>query len=167
MGRRTTSRKRPTVYIETTIPSYLTSRLSTDLEKYYRQVKTREWWEKVLPKVDPVISEYVIREAGRGDAEAARKRLEAIKEFKVLEETKELVRLAKRFEKELSIPIKAQTDALHLACSVIYNVDYVLSWNFEHIVGAPVKRTFAEIGQELGLVMPTLCTPEELMEISL
>jgi len=75
------------------------------------------------------------------------------------------VRLAKRFEKELSIPIKAQTDALHLACAVIYRVDYVLSWNFEHIVGAPVKRTFTEIGQELGLVMPTLCTPEELMEI--
>ena len=165
MGRRTTGGKRPTVYIETTIPSYLTARPSNNLDNYYRQVKTREWWTKVLPKIEPVISEYVIREASRGNSEAAQKRLEAIRRFAVLEETKELVRLAKRFEKELSIPIKAQTDALHLACAVIYQVDYVLSWNFEHIVGAPVKRTFTEIGQELGLVMPTLCTPEELMEI--
>lgn len=165
MSKRTDGRKKPIVYIETTIPSYLVARPSNDLDNYYRQVKTQVWWNKVLPKVEPVVSEYVIREASRGNAEAAKKRIEAIKDFTVLEETDELVRLAKRFEKELSIPIKAQTDAFHLACSVIYRVDYVLSWNFEHIVGAPVKRTFAEIGKELGLVMPTLCTPEELMEI--
>jgi hypothetical protein len=41
----------------------------------------------------------------------------------------------------------------------------LLSLNFEHIVGAPVKRTFTEIGNELGIIMPTLCTPEELMEL--
>ena len=143
----------------------MTARPSNDLDNYYRQVKTREWWAKSLPKVEPVISEYVIREISKGDPEAAQKRLEAVKDFSVLEETKELVRLAKRIEKALFIPIKAQTDALHLACSVIYRVDYVLSWNFEHIVGAPAKRTFAEIGHELGLVMPTLCTPEEMMDI--
>ncbi|MGK5084424.1 hypothetical protein WDW37_14110 [Bdellovibrionota bacterium FG-1] len=66
---------------------------------------------------------------------------------------------------EFKIPHRARFDAFHLAFSVVYQVDYVLSWNFEHVVGAPVKRTFAEIGKELDLVMPTLCTPEELMEV--
>jgi hypothetical protein len=87
--------RKPTVYIETTIPSYLTSRLSTDLEKYYRQLKTRQWWEKVYPKVDPLISEYVLVEAQKGDPEAARKRLESLKGARLLESTPEVKTLAK------------------------------------------------------------------------
>jgi len=79
MGRRTPGGKKPTVYIETTIPSYLTARPSSDLDNYYRQAKTQEWWTKVLPKVEPVISEYVIREASKGDVEAARKRFKRLK----------------------------------------------------------------------------------------
>ncbi len=158
-------RKKPIVYIETTIPSYLVARPSNDLDNYYRQVKTQEWWTRVLPHVEPVVSVYVISEASLGNVDAAKRRIDAIKNFAVLEETDDLVLLAKQFEKKLSIPIKAQTDAFHLACSVIYGVDYVLSWNFEHIVGAPVKRTFSDLGRELDIIMPTLCTPEELMEI--
>lgn len=158
-------RKRPIVYIETTIPSYLTSRPSKDLVKHYRQVKTREWWTAVLPRVDAVISNYVLEEAGDGDSEAAMRRLEALKGIQVLDQTDEVVPLARELQTKLNIPQRAQVDSFHLAFSVIYQVDYVLSWNFEHIVGGPVKRTFAEIGQELGLVMPTLCTPDELMEV--
>ena len=165
MKTRPASNQKPTVYIETTIPSYLTARPSKDLDTYYRQMKTIDWWAKVLPHIDPVISEYVLREAQKGDNEGSKKRLDAIKKFRVLEETQEIVLFAKKLERALSIPIKAQTDALHLACAVIYRIDYILSWNFEHIVGAPVKRTFSEIGRDLEIVMPTLCTPEELMEI--
>ncbi|MGK5088713.1 type II toxin-antitoxin system VapC family toxin [Bdellovibrionota bacterium FG-2] len=165
MGRRVTSRKKPTVYIETTIPSYLTSRFSTDLEKYYRQVKTREWWDKVFPKIDAVISDYVLDEARDGDPDAASKRLEVLRGIKILDKTDEITTLARELQIKLKIPPRARVDAFHLAFSVIYQVEYVLSWNFEHIVGAPVKRTFAEIGKEFNLVMPTLCTPEELMEV--
>ena len=157
--------KKPTVYLETTIPSYLTSRLSTDLEKYYRQVKTRQWWENVYPRVDSVISEYVLIEARKGDPEAAKKRITAIENVKRLDTSPEVIILAKELSVRLKIPKRAQLDAFHMAIAVTYEVDYLLSWNFEHIVGAPVKRTFAEIGSELGIVMPTLCTPEELMDI--
>jgi hypothetical protein len=158
-------KKKPTVYIETTIPSYLTSRDSKDLDKLYRQMKTREWWEKVLGRVDPVISDYVLMEARKGDPIAADKRLAVIKTFRKLEMTKEVSELANEIQHKLKIPHKARIDAFHLAISVVYQVDYVLSWNFEHIVGAPVKRTFAEIGQELGVAMPILCTPDELMGV--
>lgn len=165
MGRRTAGRKKPTVYIETTIPSYLTARLSTDLEKYYRQLKTREWWDQVFPRVDAVISDYVLDEARDGDPDAAKRRLEALRGIQILDQTDEIVTLARELQIKLKIPQRARLDAFHLAFAVVYQVDYVLSWNFEHIVGAPVKRTFAEIGHELDLVMPTLCTPEELMEV--
>lgn len=156
---------KPTVYIETTIPSYLTARLSSNLEKYYRQLKTREWWDEVLPKVDPVISDFVLIEARGGDPEAAKRRLEVLRELRVLDQTTEILALAHEIQLKLKIPHRARLDAVHLAFAVVYQVDYVLSWNFEHIVGAPVKRPFAELGDKLGLVMPVLCTPEELMEV--
>jgi len=158
-------RKIPTVYIETTIPSYLTARPSADLEKHYRQLKTREWWDEVLPKVDPVISEFVLNEARNGNPDAAKRRLEALQGFRVLDQTEEVITLAQEIQLKLKIPNRAKLDAFHLAIAVVYQVDYVLSWNFEHIVGATVRRPFAEIGEKLGLVMPMLCTPEELMEV--
>jgi predicted nucleic acid-binding protein len=157
--------KKPTVYIETTIPSYLTSNLSTDLEKYYRQVKTREWWDKVFPKITPVISEYVLLEASKGDPAAAKRRLEAIRGVYELQTNEEVQILAKEIYTRLKIPKRAQLDAFHMAIAVVHQVDYLLSWNFEHIVGAPVKKTFAEIGNELEISMPILCTPEELMSL--
>ena len=163
--RRKPAQRKPTVYIETTIPSYLTSRPSTDLEKYYRQIKTREWWDNIFPRVEAVISDYVLDEARDGDPDAAARRLEALQSVRILDLTDEVGELARELQLRLKIPHRARRDAFHLAFSVVYQVDYVLSWNFEHIVGAPVKRTFSEIGQELGLVMPTLCTPEELMEV--
>jgi hypothetical protein len=135
------------------------------LEKYYRQLKTREWWEKVFPRIDAVISDYVLDEARNGDPEAAQRRLEVLRGVRILDKTNEIETLARELQIKLKIPHRARIDAFHLAFSVIYQVEYVLSWNFEHIVGAPVKRTFAEIGQELDLIMPTLCTPEELMEV--
>jgi hypothetical protein len=165
MGRRATSKKKPTVYIETTIPSYLTSRRAKDIDKIYKQQVTQEWWEKALPLVEPVISTYVLEEVSGGDPEAAKRRIESLKGFRLLPTTDEVSELASELRRKLKIPERARIDSFHLAIAVVYRVDYVLSWNFEHIVGAPVKRTFAEIGQELDLVMPTLCTPDELMEV--
>ncbi len=37
---------KPTVYIETTIPSLLTAWPSRDVEILAQQIATRDWWEK-------------------------------------------------------------------------------------------------------------------------
>ena len=163
--KRAGKRKRLTVYIESTIPSYLTARPAKDLVKRYRQLKTREWWDAVFPKVDAVISDYVLDEIRVGDPDAARRRLEVLQGIQVLAPIDEITPLAHKLQSKLQIPQRAQLDAFHLAFAMLYEVDYVLSWNFEHIVGGPVKKPFAEVAQELGLSAPTLCTPEELMEV--
>lgn len=62
---------KPTVYIETTIISYLTARPSRDLIVAGHQQITAEWWEDVRPKVDCFVSPFVIQEASRGDSEMA------------------------------------------------------------------------------------------------
>jgi hypothetical protein len=51
-----------TVYIETTMLSYLTSRPSRDLLVAAHQQVTIEWWENWLHLFEPFISPLVIEE---------------------------------------------------------------------------------------------------------
>jgi hypothetical protein len=67
-----------TVYIETSIISYLTARQSNDLRSMANKSATIEWWETQRPKYELVVSEFVIAEAGLGHLEAAERRLAAI-----------------------------------------------------------------------------------------
>jgi hypothetical protein len=52
----------PTVYIETTVVSYLTARQSRDLVIAGHQQITLEWWEHHLPRFEPFISAAVMEE---------------------------------------------------------------------------------------------------------
>jgi hypothetical protein len=40
----------------------------------------------------------------------------------------------------------------------------MLTWNCKHLANAQISRRVARICGEHGIVMPTICTPEELFE---
>ena len=61
----------PTVYIETSVVSYLTALPSRDVVVAAYQQVTREWWRTARTRFELVASELVIREAAAGDADAA------------------------------------------------------------------------------------------------
>lgn len=56
---------RPSVYVETSIVSYLTARPSRDLIVAAQQAMTREWWRDASERFVLVASELVFTEAGR------------------------------------------------------------------------------------------------------
>jgi hypothetical protein len=51
--------ERPTVYLDTTIPSYLLGSLSRDLHAARRQRMTRVWWKRYRVHCDLYISHSV------------------------------------------------------------------------------------------------------------
>ena len=155
----------PSVYIETSIISYLTSKPSRDLISAAHQQTTSEWWAKVRPNVECYVSPFVIDEASRGDDEYARKRLEAITDFSVLEVNEEIENIAQKYFLALDIPDKAKIDAFHLAIAAWHQMDYVLSWNCKHIASARVQKMLQNANARLGIYIPIVCTPEELMEV--
>lgn len=73
--------EKPTVYLETTIPSFLTARPSNDLILAGQQQLTTRWWKSRKRHYRIYISELVIEEAARGDTTAANKRIKAINPF--------------------------------------------------------------------------------------
>ncbi len=149
---------KPTVYIETTIPSLLTAWPNRDLEIAAQQVATREWWEKRRGTFELYVSADVLDEAERGDAEAAKLRLAALAECKVLSATKEAQLLTKRILATGLIPPRAATDAAHIALAAAHRIDFLLTWNCRHIHNAVIERRLAGICQAMGFSLPVLCT---------
>jgi len=154
---------RKTVYIETSIPSYLAARPSRDMLAAAWQQVTLQWWEEARPQYDLFTSELVIAEASLGDRDAAAKRiayLEGISELPVDEEPQIL---AERLIAGGAVPDFAQADALHVAVSAVHRIDYLLTWNCRHLDNATTKPLMRSICAVAGYVCPEICTPLELL----
>ncbi|WP_413038857.1 type II toxin-antitoxin system VapC family toxin [Roseofilum sp. Guam] len=104
-----------TVYIETSIIGYLTARISNNLIVMASVEATREWWDTHRTKFELYISQTVLDEAGRGDAEMASRRIEILNNLPLLEVNEAVQDLAIEFLSKSNLPSKAADDALHIA----------------------------------------------------
>ena len=77
--------------------------------------------------------------------------------------TEEVNQIAKKFVEEGYIPSKYQEDAVHLAFALILNVDYIVSWNFKHIVKPKTRKAVKIIALKEGLKEIDIITPEEVV----
>jgi len=154
---------RETVYIETTIPSYLTAWPSRDLIRAAHQQLTREFWDFVFDRHDVFVSQAVINECSQGDPSAAQARLHAIQDLPILEESRDALLLAERLIEELSLPQRAEMDALHLAIAAVNGIAYLVTWNCTHMANASLRRRIEATCRDQGFEPPLICTPPELL----
>lgn len=154
---------KPTLYLETTVPSYYTAQPVRDVIVLAHQAITRTWWEQHLARFEVYISPVVLEEVRRGDPEQGRLRLAALAPYPVLEATPAIEHLAQTYLTDLTFPTKALRDAAHLAFACGYELDYLVTWNCTHIANAEIRRRLMAINAALGLQTPIICTPEELM----
>jgi hypothetical protein len=153
------------IYIETSVIGYLTSKPSRDLIVAAHQQITGDWWENALRHYNAYISSVVLEEISRGDINVAQLRLEKVSSFPVLEVLPEIRNLADTYFSALDIPEKARADSYHLAIASWHGMDFLLSWNCTHIVNGRIKMMIEEINARQGIRTPIICTPEELMEV--
>jgi predicted nucleic acid-binding protein len=152
------------VYLETTIPSYLTAWLSRDLVMAGRQLTTREWWEKRRLEFEIFVSQVVLDEAARGDPDAAKRRLEVLVDLPLLEVSGNARSLAQELMERVTLPSKAAADALHIAIAAVNGMDYLVTWNCSHIANAELRRMIDLVCRDSGFEPPIICTPEELLK---
>ena len=153
---------KPAVYLETSVVSYATSRLSRDLIVAGRQQITLEWVAERARAYDIFVSELVAREASGGDEEAARKRAAFLQDIARLAITDAAGELAAELVEGGAVPRKAAEDALHIAIAAVHGVDYLLTWNCKHIANATMRQAIEHVCREAGYEPPVICTPEEL-----
>ena len=129
-----------TVYIETSVVSYLTARPTTDLLAAACQKITIDWWEEQKSRFDLYASEVTIQEARRG-------RLAALSEAPI-RPTAEVARaLAPALLRAGDLPEKALNDAPHAA---VHGIDYLLTWNDKHLGNAVTKPAMRDACNRLG-----------------
>lgn len=150
-----------TVYLETSIVSYLTALGSRDLVRAAHQELTRSWWES-RDNYALFASQLVIDEASAGDLTAANRRLEALSGIPLVGLTEEVTMLAMRLVRDGGVPAKAQVDAFHMASATAHGIDYLLTWNCKHIANASLRGKIESICKAAGYQPSTICTPFEL-----
>jgi hypothetical protein len=156
-----TSRK-PSLYVETTIVSYLTAWPSTNVIRRGQQEVTKNWWDLSRSSFELYTSQFVIDESAAGDPIAAAARLAILAPIPKLLIGDQVVPLAQRLLAEGALPPKARLDALHLSVACCNGVQYLLTWNCKHLANAILWRKIEATCKAAGYLPPTICTPHEL-----
>jgi hypothetical protein len=149
------------IYIESSISSYLTARTARDVRVIACQQFTIDWWEHIRPHYELFISELVAVEISRGDNLAAQKRQECLIGIAELSITDDVRILADKIILEGGVPDSAQADALHISIATIHCIDYLLTWNCRHIDNVERKPVIRSICNSAGYKLPEICTPME------
>lgn len=133
-----------TVYIETTVVSYLTARSSRDVVLAAHQTLTREWW-RGRTAYQLRVSQLVLDEAAAGDPLMRARRLRALRGIPVLPLTDAATRLAKELVRRGALPKTAIVDAFHIGVAAAHEVTYLLTWNCKHLANAAMRGTIEAV----------------------
>jgi predicted nucleic acid-binding protein len=151
----------PSVYVETSVLSYLSARRSRDIVIAAHQQLTRQWW-KGRTAYRLFVSQIVRDEVALGNLAARARRLRALRGIPALAVTEQATRLAGELVRRGALPKKATVDAFHIGIAAAHQIDYLLTWNCRHIANATMRGTIDAICRSEGLDPPVICTPEEL-----
>jgi hypothetical protein len=154
---------KPTLYIETSIVSYLASRPSRDPVTARNQQLTHAWWNTRRQDYALFTSPHVLSEASGGDESMARQRLALLAPLPLLTITAEARGLADDLLKRIPLPSHAEPDALHIAIGAEQEMAYLLTWDGKHIANPRLQSRIRAICASWGTRTPQLCTPATLL----
>jgi hypothetical protein len=153
-----------TVYVETTIPSYLAAHPSRDLIIAAHQQITHDWWRTARKRFSLYVSEAVWDEIQVGDTAAAGRRMKIVEGLPILALSEDVKLLVEAYDSRLGLVGRARADLVHLAFAVAYRMDYVVTWNCRHLANGETIRRLRDANQGLNRPTPIIVTPEELLE---
>jgi hypothetical protein len=154
------------IYIESTIPSYIVARPARDLLQAARQQITKGWWDLKRGDHELFTSQIALDEIAAGEREMARLRLELVADLAVLGLTAAAEALVDDILESGLLPRSADSDAAHIALATVHRTDILLTWNCRHIANATIEVRLRRLAQAQGYELPSLCTPEELLDES-
>ena len=152
-----------TIYIETTIVSYLVANQSRNSLLAAHQQLTWQWWQDERRRYHCVTSREVLREASLGDAEMSRRRTEALAGLTVLAVDDSARELARAILAERLLPPAASSDAIHAIVAAQNRVNILLTWNCRHLANPHLLAKLRTFMATRGLVLPEICTPIEIV----
>ena len=155
----------PTVYVETSVVSHLTGRLSQDVMVLGDQFATREWWQDARTKFELVASPLVVDEAGLVNTRLADDSESVLESLAIVAPSEASEVLIRQLTDSCALSQAAVQDTAHIAIAVANGVEYLATWNFRHIANPARASKIDQVCRNAGYRPTIICTPRQLMEI--
>lgn len=155
---------RPRVYVETTVPSFYYE-ARQEPEMVARRDWTRQWWERAITECELVTSVPVVDEIERGDFPSRDECLRLIAQLPLLAVEPAVLEIVQTYITRRVMPRDPVGDALHLALASHHRCDFLATWNCKHLANASKFAHIRRVNTLLGLFVPSLVTPLELLEV--
>ncbi|CAN2042103.1 DNA-binding protein [Candidatus Magnetomoraceae bacterium gMMP-15] len=152
-----------TVYIETTIPSFY-HETRTGAEFVAMRNWTCQWWDVRKKFFDCFISVAVLDELEDGDYPKKEEKIRLLNGIDYLEINDAIEEIVEVYIVNYLMPKDVVGDALHLAIASFHKMDYLLTWNCNHLANANKKKHIRRVNERLRLSTPEIITPLELLE---
>jgi len=153
---------KPKIYIETTIPSfYYETRTEPDMVA--RQQWTRQWWDESSDSYWLVTSAAVLDELARGNYANRGDALSLVNSLPLVAIEPSIAEIVQAYIRHKVMPGDPTGDALHLALASYHKCDFLLTWNCNHLANANKFGHIRRVNVMLGLYVPSLVTPLELL----
>ena len=160
MARKSTQWK-PAVYLDATVPSFLHDRRPS---LTFQAGITRKWWRNERRKFRLYLSSETLNELAKGPYPSQGAVLRTARQVTVLSRHASLDPIIRRYVAEFVMPRDHEGDAAHLAYASLYGIDFLLTWNCEHLANANKFDHIRIVNARLGLATPEIVTPLELFE---
>lgn len=153
---------KPNAYIETTIPNFYYD-VRPDPKMVARRLWTRAWWKSAPERYELVTSDAVMEELEVGISERVPLRLALLTGVRVLEATPAVADTVQAYIRHRLMPAKPSGDALHLALASHHECAFIVTWNCKHLANPNKLTHIRKINGSLGLAVPEIVTPLELL----
>ena len=147
-----------TIYFDTSIPSaYYDEREPKRLED------TVSFWSNKIAIYNAFVSDFTIEELqNTSDPLRRNKLLRLIAPLKILKKNHSIETLARSYVKHGVFLERDTYDAYHAACATYYQMNYLVSWNFEHLVKAKTRHLLSLINSVEGYKPIEIVCPLEM-----
>lgn len=147
------------VYLDTTIPSYyFDNRESVQFQSRI----TKKWFKEESNNFQIYTSEITINELNSGNYPNKEKILEFSSRYEILPNDEEVRKIAGIYIQNYLMPKDFEGDAMHLAFASYFKIDFLLTWNCNHLANANKKQHIYSLNTKLNLNVPEIITPLEL-----
>ena len=109
------------------------------------------------------MGQCVIGELSLGIPERSSERLSLIQDLPLLTVEVEIIEIVEAYIRHNVMPADPSGDALHLAIASFHKCDFLVTWNCQSIANGNKFGNIRRINTLLGLFIPALVTPLELL----
>ena len=149
------------VYIDSTIPSYYFDQRES--LNAFTEI-TKRWWAEMADDYELYLSDAVLQESNSGNYPRKNEIIELVSTISLLPLIPDLEQVVEFYITNYVMPRSLVGDAVHLAYASYYDIQYLLTWNCNHLANANKRKHIRVINGRLGLSTPEIVTPLELFK---